>query len=241
MASTNSDDFCVPGEHYFRFNLIFLSLVGLWRNEQWPKKYLKLYDFYEYTMHTLPLIYIVVTMIGTYQHRNELTEFLANLDKNVVAINFIFKYFIFVMRRRELKILITEITYSGDKITKKCVKQMSVYVVVVTVLTTAVVSAFSVSALLKGEMIVEAWLPFNTLKSMNNLILASQLLASAFTPCILRGNAMQGLVCSMIMYLCEQLKEIKSRIRSIKYSLENEVCVKEQLKNIVIKHVRLIR
>nr|XP_013189993.1 unnamed protein product [Amyelois transitella] len=62
-----------------------------------------------------------------------------------------------------------------------------------------------------------------------------------FTPSVLRGSAMQGLICSLIMYLCEQLEELQRRIRALKYCKENEVEMRNQFKDIIRKHVRIMR
>ncbi|XP_053612605.1 odorant receptor 30a isoform X1 [Plodia interpunctella] len=241
MPAHESNDICAPGKYYFMFNLQFLTLVGLWRNDSWPKRWLFFYDIYETTLHILPMIYIVITSIGTYQQRNELTLFLANVDKNLVAVNFITKYIIFMMKRKQLSMLITEIIHSGDNITKKCVKLMSIHVIVVTIFSLSVVTAFCSQAIMNREMIVEAWLPFDTMKNLKQYLTAFQILATMFTPSVLRGIAMQGLICSIIMYLCEQLKELQRRIRSLKFSLENEVQMRNRFKDIIKKHVRLMK
>nr|QEI46841.1 odorant receptor 25 [Galleria mellonella] len=236
-----SDDNVSPGKDYFALNLKFLFLVGLWPNDRWSKTQATAYSIYQKTLHVLPIIYLIITIIGTYQHAGVLEKFLENLDKNVVALNFTIKYMLFTIKHKEISMLISEIMHSGDKISKQCNRLMSVHVVAITGLTFLVVGAFSGAALLNREMVVEAWLPFDPTKNMKNLLLFAQIAAITFTPCTIRGNAMQGFVCSLIMYLCEQLIELQHRLRALTYLPGNDDELKYQFKEIIKKHVRIMR
>ncbi|XP_059050106.1 odorant receptor 2a-like [Achroia grisella] len=240
MSLKELGDYYSPGKDYFAFNLKFLFLVGLWPSDRWSKTQVIAYRIYQYILHILPIIYITITAIGTYQHAADLTVFISNLDKNVVALNFILKYVFFTIKHKEISILICEIMYSGDKISKQCNRHMSVHTIVLTGLSLLAITAFSGAALLNREMVVEAWVPFDPLKNMKNLLLFAQIAAATFTPCTVRANAMQGLLCSLIMYLCEQLVEIQRRIRALTNFSGTDDELRLQIKEIIKKHVRIM-
>ncbi|CAG9794827.1 unnamed protein product [Diatraea saccharalis] len=42
------------------------------------------------------------------------------------------------------------------------------------------------------------------------------------------------------MYLCDQLSELQIRLKSLNYSVENEIEIKEEFKSIIKKHIRLM-
>lgn len=227
-------------ENFFDFNIKYLILVGLWPKPEWSSKTLLFYKIYEITLHLLSLIYLIITGIGTFQHKSEITIFLSNLDKSLVAYNFVLKVAMFIMNRKQLQILIDEIVNSGDQISEERKKLMSTHVIFITAAGTAIVSAFSALALYNFEMTAEAWMPFDPMKSRMNLLLAAQIVAITFVSCLYRSFAMQGIVCSIIMYICDQLIELQRRLTALEYSSENERAMREELKQIVKKHIRII-
>ncbi|XP_072944358.1 odorant receptor 4-like [Epargyreus clarus] len=192
-------------------------------------------------LNIMPFAFIILTAIGTYENRNYMVILMSNLDKTLVAYNFVSKTFIFVIKRQELNILITEIKCSGDKISDERQRLMAMHVIVVTTLSTATVGAFSLLSQLKGELPVEAWIPFNVTKNQMNLFLGLQILAVSFMVSLFRNFAIQGIVCSIVMYFCEQLVDVQNRIKCLKFSKETELQMREEFKEIVKKHVRLMR
>nr|QLI62098.1 odorant receptor 55 [Streltzoviella insularis] len=227
---------------FLSFNLKCLFYAGLWPNSNWSKIKKALYKIYEGLLHILSFKLIIITAIGSYQHRNDIIVVLSSCDKYLVAYNYVLKTIFFIINREKLKILITEISYSDDKIDEKRIKQMIIYVVIMATLTTTLSGIFSCFSLYNGEMTIEAWMPFDPMKSTLNLFLATQILIIDFlVPCLYRGIAMQGIVCSIIMYICDQLVELQDRIKKIKYSPEYESAMRAEFKEILKKHVRMIR
>ncbi|KAI5638508.1 7tm odorant receptor domain-containing protein [Phthorimaea operculella] len=130
---------------------------------------------------------------------------------------------------------------SGDVITEERKKTMFRLMIFIVGVSTSIVAFFGLIAQIKYEMIVEAWMPFDPLKNRINLILATEILAlTMVVPCLYRSFAIQGLVCSLMMYVCDQLIELQENLRSLKYSPETETEMREKFKQIVKKHVRLI-
>ncbi|KAJ8715511.1 hypothetical protein PYW07_009993 [Mythimna separata] len=162
------------------------------------------------------------------------------MDKSLVVYNFLFKTVIFLIKRNELRELLDEIELSGDEVTEERKKMMANYVMLITGMTAAVVGAFSLLALFEGTMSIEAWMPFDPMESSMNLILSLQILAFCVFPGLCRAFAMQGLVCSMIMYLCDQLIHLQKQLRSLEYVKETEVVTRMKFKMIIRKHIRLM-
>lgn len=235
------DEFLLTGNGFFAFNLKCLHYFGLWPREDWSERCTLLYRVYGMILNIMPFAFIILTAIGTYEHRNDMIILMSNLDKTLVAYNFVSKTFIFVIKRKELNILITEIKHSGDKISDERQRLMAMHVIVVTVLSTATVGAFSLLSQLKGELPVEAWIPFNVTKNQMNLFLGLQILAISFMVSLFRNFAIQGIVCSIVMYFCDQLINVQNRIKSLKFSNETEQSMRKEFNEIVKKHVRLIR
>nr|WCC57395.1 odorant receptor 56 [Papilio dardanus] len=226
----------------FEVNLKFLFYVGLWPREDFSRNKLILYKSYEIVLHILSFIYLVTTSIGTYQSREDIAIFLTNLDKTLVAYNFVLKVIVFVIKRKHIEKLIKEIASSGDRISYNQKRLMALHVIIITIVTTTIIGAFGLLPLLKMEMVVEAWLPFDPLKNIMNYILATQILVISFTlPCSFRSIAMQGIVCSIVMYLCEQFIDLQNKIKDLKYSKANELSMRVEFKEIVKKHIRLMR
>ncbi|KAH9643467.1 hypothetical protein HF086_017248 [Spodoptera exigua] len=129
---------------------------------------------------------------------------------------------------------------SGDEVTKERKKLMANYVMVITGMTAAVVFTFSVLALIEGTMSVEAWMPFDPRKNSMNLVLSLQIMAFCAFPGLCRAFAMQGLVCSLIMYLCDQLIHLQKELRSLDYVKDTEMVTRMKFKMIIKKHIRLM-
>lgn len=51
----------------------------------------------------------------------------------------------------------------------------------------------------------------------------------------------KGIVCSLIMYVCDQLVDVQDRIRALVYTPESETVLRERFKDIIKKHIRLVR
>lgn len=241
MAITMFSHF-VERENFFEFNLKYLLLVGLWPDENWSKVQLNLYKIYEILIHLLTVWYIVITGIGIIEHKNGgVTLLLSNIDKSLVAYHFAFKAFFFTAHRKRLRVLINDIVHSGDSISKDRRQLMIILVIFVTIMCVSILGTFCVVAQLKFEMCVEAWMPFDPLKCQMHLALAAQILTGSFTPCMCRALAMQGIVCSLTMYICDQLIELQQRLRDLTYSQENEKSMRQEFKEIVKKHIRMMR
>ncbi|CAH0718847.1 unnamed protein product, partial [Brenthis ino] len=167
---------------------------------------------------------------------------MTNLDKCLAAYNFVFKILFFIIKRRHLKILIDEIRNSGDKVSDDRKKLMGIYIILATLVSTTLVGAFSFLSQLKGEMTIEAWMPFDPFKNRMSLLLAAQILAVGFAvPCLYRACALHGVVCCIIMYFCDQLIELQGRLKNLGYSEDRDRDVREEFKEILKKHVRIMR
>ncbi|XP_047504985.1 odorant receptor 67c-like [Pieris napi] len=230
-------DLFIDKEDFFYFNEKYLYYVGLW-----PKRNSTVYKIYEITLHILAIIYVIITGIGTFQIKDDTLVLMANLDKTLVAYNFGLKIFFFVVKRSQLQKLINEIKYSGDKVSEERVKFMPAHIIFITILSTIIVSIFCFLAQYHGEMTVELWVPFDPMESKMNLILANQIIAITFVvPHMYRAFAVQGIVCTIIMYFCDQLDELQERIRSLVHSADNEIAMRVEFTKIIRKHVRLMR
>lgn len=226
----------------FDFNIKYLTYVGLWPRDDWSRDKLLLYKLYEVFLFMLSLLFIILTGIGTYEQKHDLTMVMTNLDKTLVAYNFVSKIIIFTLKKQQINNLLTEIKHSGDKVIDMRKNLMVTHVVVITVFSTLVVFAFSLLSQYKGEMTVEAWMPFDPMKSRMNLLTAAQLLAFfILVPVLYRAFAIQGIVCSIIMYFCDQLIELQQKLKGLDYSKDRDREVREEFKNIVKKHVRVMR
>ncbi|XP_039747062.1 odorant receptor 4-like [Pararge aegeria] len=226
----------------FDFNLKYLTYVGLWPKDSWSQEKLQLYRVYEVFLFILSLAFIVVTGIGTYEQRDDITMLMTNLDKTLVAYNFVSKIILFTVKREHLNKLIREIKLSEDKVNIERKSLMAIHVVIITGLSTLVVCAFSLLSQYKREMTVEAWMPFDPMKTRMNLLLAAQLLAVCFlVPVLYRAFAIQGIVCGIIMYFCDQLIELQQRLRDFDYIKERDREAREEFKDIVKKHIRIMR
>ncbi|KPJ01705.1 Putative odorant receptor 30a [Papilio xuthus] len=229
-------------QDYFDVNLKYLFYVGLWPREDFSRSQVILYKTYEIILHILSLIYVVTTSIGTYQNKQDVAIFLSNLDKTLVAYNFVLKVIVFVVKRKHVEKLIKEIATSGDRISYNQKRLMALHVIIITIVTTAIIGAFSLLALFKMEMIVEAWMPFDPHKNIMNYFLATQILVITFiVPCSFRSIAMQGIVSSIVMYLCEQFIDLQNKIKALDYSKANDLSMRIEFKEIVKKHMRLMR
>lgn len=231
----------VERPNFFEFNLKYLRLLGLWSDENWSKIQLNLYKIYEIFLHLLSFWYMVTTGIGIYEHRNEgVTLLLSNLDKSLVVYHFFFKAIFFTIHRKRLRVLINDIVQSGDTISKHRKQLMIILVIFVTIMCVSVAGTFCIVAQSKFEMPVEAWVPFDHMKSKMHLALASQITTISLLPCMCRALAMQGIVCSLTMYVCDQLIELQQRLRILTYSPENENSMRQEFKEIVKKHIRIL-
>lgn len=240
MAITVVSDF-VERANFFEFNLKYLMLVGLWPGEYWSKNQLKFYKIYEVTIQLQIFLYMVITGIGIYEHRNEgITLLLGNLDKSIVAYHFFFKTICFVANRKRLRVLIRNIVHSGDTMSKNRRQLMTVIVVVISLFCLSVVGSFSVVAQLDFEMPVEAWMPFDSKKSKMRLTIAAQILLILIFPSMCRILAMEGIVCSLAIYVCDQLIELQHRLRVLTFSHKNDNLMRQEFKEIVKKHIRLL-
>ncbi|KAJ8709614.1 hypothetical protein PYW08_009618 [Mythimna loreyi] len=240
MALSVLDRFYLIDDGFFSFNLKYLFFVGLWPEKTLTRNQKFFYKIYELFIHCLTIIFLLLTGIGTYQHKDDLVVVFSNVDKCLVVYNFFFKTIIFLIKRNELRELLDEIELSGDEVTEERKKMMANYVMLLTGMTAAVVGAFSLLALFEGTMSIEAWLPFDPMESTMKLILSLQILAFCVFPGLCRAFAMQGLVCSMIMYLCDQLIHLQRQLRSLEYVMETEMVTRMKFKKIVRKHIRLM-
>nr|WCF43321.1 odorant receptor OR3 [Spodoptera frugiperda] len=240
MALTVLERFYLIDDGFFSFNIKYLFFVGLWPEKTLTRNQKILYKIYEIFIHTLTIIFLIMAGIGTYQHNDDLLIVLSNMDKSLVVYNFFLKTIIFLIKRDQLKDLIDEIEASGDEVTKERKKLMANYVMVITGITAAVVSAFSILALLEGAMSIEAWMPFDPMESSMNLVLSLQIIAVCVFPALCRAFAMQGLVCSMIRYLCDQLIHLQKELRSLDYVKDTEMITRMKFKMIIRKHIRLM-
>ncbi|XP_026501462.2 odorant receptor 4-like [Vanessa tameamea] len=226
----------------FDFNIKYLTMVGLWPHDDWGNDKMRLYKIYEVILHIMSIAFITVTGIGTYQHKHDITILMTNLDKALAAYNFVAKIFFFVIKRKQLNNLIFEIRNSGDEVSLDRRNLMVIHVIMITVISTGLVTTFSMLSQFKGEMTVEAWMPFDPFKNRMSLLLAAQILAVYFVvPCLYRAFAIQGIVCSLVMYFCDQLIELQERLKGLSYSEERERIVRDEFKQIVKKHVRIMR
>ncbi|XP_023941745.2 odorant receptor 4-like [Bicyclus anynana] len=226
----------------FDLNLKYLTIVGLWPKDGWSGDVLRLYKFYEASLFILSFTFIVISGIGTYNKKDDIIMLMTNLDKALVAYNFVSKIILFTLKREQLNTLISEIKLSGDKVINERKNLMALHVIVITGFSTVIVSAFSLLSQYKREMTIEAWMPFDPLKNRMNLLLSAQLLAVCFiVPILYRAFAIQGIVCSIIMYFCDQLIELQDHLKDFDYSEERDMEVRQEFKGIVKKHVRIMR
>ena len=241
MALSVLDRFYLIDDGFFSFNIKYLFFVGLWPEKTLTRNQKILYSIYEIFIHFLTILFLILAGIGTYQNKDDLVVVFSNLDKCLVVYNFLFKTIIFLIKRDELRDLIDEIESSGDVVTEERKKLMANYVMLLTGMTAAVVGAFSLLALFEGTMSIEAWMPFDPLENSMNLIMSLQILAFCVFPGLCRAFAMQGLVCSMIMYLCDQLIHLQKELGELKYVKETEMVTRMMFKKIIKKHIRLMR
>nr|AST36261.1 putative odorant receptor OR25 [Hedya nubiferana] len=228
-------------DNFFAFNLKYLFLVGLWPSDPWATSHPILYSMYETCIHVLLITFLILSGMANYEIKHDVLMLMTNLDKCLVAYNMFAKISMFVLKRKQLEILVSEIIGSGDQITAERKKLMKMIVLVMTGLSMAIVSSFSALAQYHNEMTVQIWMPFDPKKSRMNLILAGQVVAVLYVvPVILRGVAMQGIVCSLIIYLYDQLIELQRRIKSLEFTVETEGAMREEFKNIIKKHIRLM-
>lgn len=228
-------------EDFFECNLKFLFLTGLWPDENLTILQLQLYKIYEHTLSAFMIIFFIISGIST-ARCTDVIKFLSNVDKSVVSYNFFFKVICFTIRREKIKLLIDDITTSGDQVTYRTRDNMIKLLVTVTFLSGSVIMIFSLIGLINNEMTIEAWMPFDPYKSRMNLLVSAQILLVLYAvPFLLRAMAMQGMVCSLLLYLCDQLDDLQKRIRRLKYTKANEKPMRDELKKIVRKHIRLVR
>nr|AGK90013.1 olfactory receptor 3 [Helicoverpa assulta] len=240
MTLSVLDRFYLIDDGLFSFNLKYLFFVGLWPEKTLTRNQKILYKMYEHFISFLTTTFIVLAGIGTYQHKDDLVVVFCNIDKCLVDLQFFFKTIIFFIKRNQLRDLIDEIESSGDEVTEERKKLMANYVMFITGVTAAVIGAFSLLALFEGTMSIEAWLPFDPMESLMNQILSLEILAFCVFPGPCRAFAMQGLVCSMIMYLCDQLIHLQKELRDLTYVKETEMVMRKKFKNAIRKHIRLM-
>ncbi|CAH1641577.1 unnamed protein product [Spodoptera littoralis] len=240
MVLSGLERFYLIDDGFFSFNIKYLFFVGLWPEKTLTRNQKFLYKIYELFIHAITIIFLIMAGVGTYQNKDDILIVLSNLDKSLVVYNFFFKTIIFLIKRDQLSDLIDEIEASGDEVTKERKKLMANYVMAVTGMTAAVVSTFSLLALLEGIMSIEAWMPFDPVKNSMNLVLSLQIIAFCVFPGLCRAFAMQGLVCSMIMYLCDQLIHLQKELRSLDYVKDTEMITRMKFKMIIKKHIRLM-
>ncbi|XP_075986578.1 putative odorant receptor 65b [Anticarsia gemmatalis] len=241
MAVSVLARFYTFGDGFFDFNLKYLFIVGLWPEEDLNETQRFFYKGYETTLHVFTVLLFIITGIGLYENRDDLTAFLTNLDKTLVAYNFFFKTVPFVYKRDKLKELIEEIKNSGDVVTEERKQLMYKGTITITGISVVLISVFSLVAIFEGEMSIEAWMPFDPLEDRMKLILSAQILAALFLPGLFRAFAMQGLVCCLIIYLCDQLVDVQKKMRNIKYTEDGAVEVRKKFREAIKKHVRLMR
>lgn len=241
MAFLTLARFYTLNEGFFAFNIKYLFLVGLWPEDGLTKNERIIYNIYEILIYISTIIFLIITGIGTYNCRNDLTRFFSNLDMILVAYNFFLKANIFLFKIDKLKTLIEEIESSGDVVTERSKKLMSAPAFIITGLSLIIVGSFSALAIFKGEMTIEAWMPFDPLKNRMSLILSAQILAILILPGLFRAFAMQGIVCSIVVYLCDQLISVQAAIKNLKYTKETEKETRKKFRDIIRKHIRLMR
>uniref|UniRef100_A0A0B5CVL2 Odorant receptor n=2 Tax=Planotortrix TaxID=65025 RepID=A0A0B5CVL2_9NEOP len=225
----------------FAFNLKYLFIAGLWPSDKWAKENLFIYKIYEVSLHILGATFLIVTGIGTYRSKNDMMILLGNIDKSLAGYNLLAKVIIFLYKRKELENLISEISRSGDQISEERKKLMLIHVVVLTGMIMSIAGLFSGLAFYNNEMTIEAWMPFDPMDSKMNLMLSMQILIITFTvPCVWRGIAMQGVVVSLTMYVCDQLVDVQERLRALVYTPDSEFAMRAQFKDIIKKHIRLV-
>ncbi|KAI8435241.1 hypothetical protein MSG28_003592 [Choristoneura fumiferana] len=144
-------------------------LFGYWVH-LYPEDHLNVYCCGPKTLVKMLRCKCKITGIGTYRSRNDIMALLGSVDKSLAGYNFTAKVIVFLYKRKQLEILITEINHSGD-----------------------------------------------------------QILMITFTvPCVSRGIAMQGIVCGLVMYVCDQLVDVQERIRALVYTPESERVMREK-------------
>lgn len=229
-------------ENLFESNLLFLFYVGLWPDENLSKPKKIMYKIFEYSQHLFSVIFLIISGIGTFQINDNLTVFLANIDKSIVAYKFFFKVIFFTLKRNELKNLIDDILESGDEVTENSGKNMFDHLLLITGLNSALIIIFSTLGLLQNEMTIEAWMPFDAKKDKMSLAMSAQILALLFCiPFSYRAIGMQGIVCSLLIYICDQLVNLQEKLKNLKYEKELEIVTRKELRTILKKHIRLMR
>jgi hypothetical protein len=229
-----------PRADFFDFNLKFLFYVGLWPDNDWDERKRWIYKIYTCTLFLLSFIYITITGIGAYLTKEDLIVFLTNMDKTIVTYNYILKIIIFCIRRNHINDLVTEILHSGDIIDEDRKNLMKHHVIVVIGVIMTITGGFQLTAQMDGEILLDAWLPFDPKKNDFTLFLASQILGGLFViPCLCRAISIQGIVCSITMYLCDQLVDLQMRLKALDYE-DNETIKRNEFKEIIKKHIRLI-
>lgn len=233
--------FYSPGKKYFNLNLKYLFITGLWSNDEWTKSQKFMYQCFENLLHVFSIMCVTCATCGTHRVIHDFAALMENLVKTLVGYNYFLKTVFFVANRKKLRMLIADIIISGDKITKRRNKMMTLLVASVTLFTMIIIISFSIFALIDGEMPVEIVLPFNPNKNLFTLLLGHQCAAAMYVTLQLRAIAMQGIVSSLMMYMCDQLLELQLRIKSLKYTLERDQEIRNAFKDIIKKHVRLIK
>ncbi|XP_063834503.1 odorant receptor 4-like [Ostrinia nubilalis] len=228
-----------PRADFFDFNLKFLFYVGLWPDENRLSN--QLYRIYQYSLFIGSIIFLISTGIGTYMSKDDVIRLLSNVDKVTITYNYFFKIMIFLIKHEQIKSIISSILHSGDQIDVNRKYLMKIHVVMVTLLVTSITGAFQFLAQIKGELIMDAWFPFEPKKNKLTFLAATLIISILFVlPFMFRAIAIQGIVCSVVMYLCDQLVEMQRRLKALKYSVESETYLREEFKDILKKHIRLM-
>ncbi|KAJ0170947.1 hypothetical protein K1T71_013719 [Dendrolimus kikuchii] len=225
--------------HFLDFNIKCLLYMGLWPSETWSNNQKMLYKIYEYFLHILSMSYLVLTAVGTYNKRHDITIVLSNLDLTIFGYNFFFKTITFITIREKLRVLINQIIYSKDTVSELRGEMMVKIVYFTMIFTSLIIGVFAAMAVYEKKMAVEAWMPFDPLKNQMNLIMSTEILGVGVLPSSFRAFSIQGIVCSIVMYLCEHLMILQKELRSIKHV--DDANVREELKWIVKKHIQLMR
>lgn len=228
-------------EEFFELNFKLLYYVGLWPDENLSATKYKLYKIYERTLHCCMIIYLIITGIKVTERSDDFFAILSNIDISIVSYNFFLKVISFVAKREKLKTLVDDIMMHKDKVTDENRNKMIKLLVLITLLYSVIPSSLSMAALYNNDMIVDAWMPFDPYKNKMNLIYATQILVSLFlVPFLYRAVGMEGIVCNLYIYMCDQLEQLQKKIRNLVYTKENEKIMREELRTIIRQHIRLL-
>ncbi|KAL4711605.1 hypothetical protein ACJJTC_003622 [Scirpophaga incertulas] len=226
---------------FLDFNLKYIYYIGLWPIKEVSNKKRFLYGLYNCLLFIFAFLFILSTGVGLYNSKNDIIFFLLNVDKVIVSYNYILKTVVFINNRRYIRILIHDILYSGDQITDERKGMMKYFVFVVFGGSFFVAGGFQIQAQMNGELTLDTWFPFDPSKSIWLILLGNTIIGAVFLFSFnCRGLAIKGLVCSIAMYITDQLIELQKRLKSLNYTKDNETNTRKELKEIIQKHIRII-